>query len=138
MSSFSATRSGPVLGMVAVIVVAGLVWLHLRQPQSGPPDCSSLPFQECAAEVGLDWRMTYLTNESGEKFKINLYDHGSGLAVGDFDGDGFDDIYFCNQLGPNALYRNKGDGTFEDVTTKAGVGLGDRVCVSAVFVDYLN
>src|SRR5262249_34095015 len=51
---------------------------------------------------------------------------------------GFDDIYFCNQLGPNALYRNKGDGTFEDVTEKAGVGLGDRVCVAATWVDYDN
>src|SRR5262249_8045041 len=61
-----------------------------------------------------------------------------GVAVGDVDGDGFDDIYFLNQLGRNALYRNKGDGTFEDVTDKAGVGLGDRVCVAATFVDYGN
>src|SRR5262249_20653883 len=51
---------------------------------------------------------------------------------------GFDDIYFCNQLGPNVLYRNKGDGTFEDVTERAGVGLGDRVCVAATFADYDN
>src|SRR5262249_10272398 len=71
-------------------------------------------------------------------FKINLYDHGAGVAVGDFDGDGHDDIYFCNQLGPNALYRNKGDGTFADVTEKAGVALGDRVCVAATFVAYGN
>ena len=60
--------------------------------------------------------MSFLPGEQGEKFKINLYDHGCGVAVGDFDGDGHDDIYFVNQLGPNALYRNKGDGTFEDVT----------------------
>ena len=73
--------------------------------------------------------MNFLPAEQGEKFKINLYDHGCGVAVGDFDGDGHDDVYFVNQLGPNALYRNKGDGTFEDVTDKAGVGLGDRVCV---------
>jgi hypothetical protein len=60
------------------------------------------------------------------------------VAVGDFDGDGHDDLYFCNQLGKNALYRNRGDGTFEDVTTKAGVALGDRVCVAATFADYDN
>src|SRR5262249_21274339 len=47
-------------------------------------------------------------------------------------------IYFVNQLGPNKLYRNKGDGTFEDVTDKAGVGLGDRVCVAATWADYDN
>ena len=73
-------------------------------------------FQEAAQESGIDFRMNFLPSEQGETFKINLYDHGCGLAVGDFDGDGHDDIYFVNQLGPNALYRNKGDGTFEDVT----------------------
>jgi hypothetical protein len=82
--------------------------------------------------------MHFLPNEQGETFKINLYDHGCGLAVADFDGDGHDDIYFCNQLGPNALYRNKGDGTFEDVAAAAGVALGDRVCVGATFADYDN
>ena len=60
------------------------------------------------------------------------------MAVGDYDGDGHDDIYFCNQLGKNALYHNKGDGTFEEVAEKLGVALGDRVCVAAVFVDYDN
>src|SRR5207249_376324 len=56
----------------------------------------------------------------------------------DFDGDGHDDIYFCNQLGPNALYRNQGDGTFADVAAAAGVALGDRVCVGATFFDFDN
>ena len=65
--------------------------------------------------------MNFLPNEQGEKFKINLYDHGCGVAVGDYDGDGHEDVYFVNQLGPNALYRNKGDGTFEDVSEKAGI-----------------
>src|SRR5262249_48539450 len=61
-----------------------------------------------------------------------------GVAIGDYNGDGYDDIYFVNQLGPNALYRNNGDGTFTDVTEEAGVGLGDPVCVGATFADYNN
>jgi hypothetical protein len=60
------------------------------------------------------------------------------VAVGDYDDDGFDDVYFCNQLGENALYHNNGDGTFTDLTQKAGVALGDRVCVAAAFADTRN
>jgi hypothetical protein len=105
----------------------------------GPPlDPASLLFGERATEAGLTWKMRSLPGEQGETFKVNLYDHGCGLAVADFDGDGHDDIYFCNQLGPNALFRNRGDGTFVDVAAEAGVALGDRVCVGATFFDYDN
>ncbi len=95
-------------------------------------------FEDRAVESGITFRMNFLPNEQGEKFKVNLYDHGCGVVVGDFDGDGYDDIYFVNQLGPNALYKNNGDGTFVDVTAKAGVGVGDRICVAATFADYDN
>ena len=117
---------------------------HRPLPDGRGSESNAIPakpssgFRDIAREAGLNFRMNFLPNEQGEKFKINLYDHGCGVAVGDFDGDGHDDIYFVNQLGPNALYRNKGDGTFEDVTEKAGVGLGDRVCVAATFADYDN
>jgi hypothetical protein len=107
-------------------------------PADEPPEGARAGFQEQALEAGLDFHMDFLPAEQGANFKINLYDHGCGVAVGDFDGDGHDDVYFLNQLGANALYRNRGDGTFEDVTQRAGVVLGDRVCVGATFADYDN
>src|SRR6266702_9003792 len=130
-----------VLGLVLVaLVVAGggayVAWQATRG--SGPTDPHTPGFREDLAASGIKFRMSFLPSEQGEKFKINLYDHGSGVAVGDFDNDGHDDIYFVNQLGANALYRNRGDGTFEDVTDKAGVGLGDRICVAAAWGDYDN
>ncbi len=123
------------IALVAAIVI-GLVLFFWKGEE--PPAKPSGPFRDVADEVGITWQMAFLNGEQGDKYKINLYDHGSGLAIGDFDGDGRDDIYFVNQLGQNALYRNKGDGAFEDVAAKAGVAVGDRICVSATFVDYDN
>jgi hypothetical protein len=59
-----------------------------------------------------------------------------GVAVGDYDGDGFSDLYVTN-YGPNTLYRNTGRGTFEDVTARAGVAAGGW-SASAGFLDYDN
>ena len=60
----------------------------------------------------------------------------TGVAVGDFDNDGYLDLY-VTALGPNTLYRNNHDGTFTDVTAKAGVaGAAERWSTSAGFFDY--
>jgi len=62
----------------------------------------------------------------------------NGVAAGDYDGDGFDDLYICQPAGlPNRLYRNRGDGTFEDVTETAGVGVLDATAC-ALFADFQN
>jgi enediyne biosynthesis protein E4 len=62
--------------------------------------------------------------------------YGMGVAVGDYDNDGYPDIYVTN-YGRNTLYHNNGDGTFTDVTAKAGVAAGGW-SVSAGFFDYDN
>ena len=62
--------------------------------------------------------------------------YGMGVAVGDYDNDGYPDLYITN-YGKNTLYHNNGDGTFSDVTEKAGVAAGGW-SVSAGFFDYDN
>jgi hypothetical protein len=61
---------------------------------------------------------------------------GMGVAVGDYDNDGWDDLY-VTCFGPDRLYRNQGDGTFADVTQKAGVS-DPRWSTGAAFADYDN
>ncbi|HOB97375.1 MAG TPA: FG-GAP-like repeat-containing protein [Verrucomicrobiota bacterium] len=61
--------------------------------------------------------------------------NGSGVAAGDFDADGWCDLFFAGINGTNALYRNLGDWRFEDVTSKAGVGKTGPHATGAAFGD---
>jgi len=82
---------------------------------------------------GCDYWRTVLDGACG----IDVYGN-NGVAAGDFDNDGFDDLYVCQPAGlPNRLYRNRGDGTFEDVTESAGVGVLDNTAC-ALFADFQN
>ena len=60
---------------------------------------------------------------------------GSGIALGDFDGDGLVDVYLPRLDGPNVLYRNLGGWSFEDVTGTAGVAAPGRYSTGAAFAD---
>ena len=73
---------------------------------------------------------TDVTEESG----IRAMGYGIGVATGDFDNDGWIDLYLP-QHGANELWRNRGDGSFENVTRKAGVGT-DRWSSSASWTDF--
>jgi Flp pilus assembly protein TadD/peroxiredoxin len=82
---------------------------------------------------GVDYWRTVLDGACG----IDVYGN-NGLAIGDLDNDGVEDLYVCQPAGlPNRLYRNRGDGTFEDVTEKSGVGVLDGTAC-ALFADFEN
>ncbi len=82
---------------------------------------------------GVDYWRTVLDGACG----IDIYGH-NGVAVGDIDGDGFDDLYVCQPAGlPNRLYRNRGNGTFDDITEASGVGILENTAC-ALFIDIDN
>lgn len=89
------------------------------------------------AESGIDFRHR-IVDDAGRAYKQVHYDHGNGLVAADIDGDQRIDLYFLTQLGGNELWRNLGDGRFEEITGRAGVGLADRVSVTASFADADN
>jgi hypothetical protein len=91
------------------------------------------------------WNRLYRQNKDGSFTDVteqaglaNAGDdnYGMGVAVGDYDNDGFPDLYVTS-YGKNILYHNNGDGTFTDMTAKAGVAAGGW-SVSAGFFDYDN
>ena len=80
--------------------------------------------------------VTFVNSLSEEAFLQNRhYVNGSGVALGDVDGDGLTDIYFAQLEGPNILYRNLGGWRFEDATESAGVAAAGRYSTGAVFAD---
>src|SRR5271167_1515651 len=91
------------------------------------------------------WNRLYRQNKDGSFTDVTQQaglanagdgNYGMGVAVGDYDNDGFPDL-FVTSYGKNVLYHNNGDGTFTDVTAKAGVA-GGGWSVSAGFFDYDN
>ncbi len=104
-------------------------------PDGKMPDKSDPRFWNHLYHQNPDGTFTDVTQKAGlTGMPQNHYD--MGIAVGDYDNDGFEDLYVTG-FGGNTLYHNNGDGTFRDVTKAAGVG-GGGWSASAGFFDYDN
>ena len=94
-------------------------WLDIYLVNSGASDffTPKTPLKNALYRNNRDGTFTDVTDKAGVAAGGN---YGMGVAAGDFDADGFADIYVTS-YGRNILYRNNGNGTFNDVTDKAGV-----------------
>jgi hypothetical protein len=106
--------------------------LTMKLARSVPDDAPRMRFKDVAREAGIDF-----VHFSGYRSSQLPEDMGSGAAWGDYDNDGWQDLYVANIVGPltlsreevaaspahNALFHNQGDGTFEEVSSAAGVDL---------------
>jgi hypothetical protein len=107
-------------------------------PLSDPTSPGTIP-QKTGPEY---WNRLYHQNKDGtfedvtQKAGLQGVGYGLGVAVGDYDNDGNEDLY-VTAYGGNRLYHNNGDGTFTDVTEKAGVA-GGGWSTSAAWVDLDN
>jgi hypothetical protein len=109
-------------------------WMDIFLVNSGASDFYSptTPLKNALYHNNHDGSFTDVTDKAG----LAGGRFGMGVAVADYDGDGWQDLYVTN-YGPNVLYHNNGNGTFTDVTEKAGVVThGWSTC--AVWFDYDN
>ena len=106
-----------------------------------PSSSTAVEFVDVAKFAGVN----FVHFKGNKGTSINLEEFGPGLCVSDYDGDGYQDIYFVNGrdrydrgiVAANALYRNNGDGTFTDMTAHAGVP-GTGYGMGCVWGDYDN
>ncbi len=109
-----------------------------------PTDHPNVIFTDVTRQAGIDF-----VHSAGVRTHQLPEDMGSGAAWGDYDNDGYPDLYLVNQpgpwgqpLGPNSptsrLYHNNGDGTFTDVTDRAGVANRGGFGMGAAWGDYDN
>jgi hypothetical protein len=115
--------------------------LRLREAQvksvDGVAVFHDFQFTDRLIQSGISFKHR-IVDDAGKAYKAAHYDHGNGLAIADVDGDGLSDIYFVNQVGGNQLWKNAGDGKFQDITASAGVAVPDKISVSASFADINN
>jgi len=109
-------------------------WMDIYLVNSGPCDfyTPAKPLSNALYRNNRDGTFTDVTKTAG----VHGNAYGMGVAVGDYNGDGFPDLY-VTQYPRSILYRNNGDGTFTDVTEKAGVA-APGWSTSAVWFDYDN
>ncbi|GAB3269930.1 VCBS repeat-containing protein [Larkinella harenae] len=91
-----------------------------------------------AGETGITF-----SNQMPEKDTLSILDidyfyNGGGAAIGDFNNDGLQDVFFSGNLVENKLYLNQGDFKFTDVSSQAGVGGGGKWCSGVALVDINN
>jgi enediyne biosynthesis protein E4 len=110
-------------------------WMDIYLVNSGPSDFFNpkTPIRNALYRNNHDGTFTDVTEKAGVGCgKMGCF--GMGAAAGDFDGDGWQDLYVTN-YGRNVLYHNNGNGTFADVTDKAGVA-APNWSTCAVWFDY--
>jgi len=112
----------------------GLLDLYLVNSAGTPAYKPAHPLRSALYRNNGDGSFTDVTLKAGVGAE-GLF--GMGIAVGDYDNDGFPDLFVCG-YGRCILYRNNGDGTFTDVTARAGVANSGRWASSAAWFDYDN
>jgi len=115
---------------------------YQQSPKPHSPEPTRVQFTNIAAEAGITFR--HENGASPQKYMFETF--GSGVGVIDFDNDGWPDVFFANgadlahgKPSPgNVLYRNLGNGKFEDVTAKAGVAGNGMFATGVTVGDYDN
>ena len=121
-------------GRADILVLNGAALGETKSGDAGSSCSARLFHNELTGGESRSLAVTF--KDVTEKSGLCPSGYGMGVAIGDYDNDGFLDVFITQFGGPNRLFRNQGDGTFKEVTALAGVGGNGRWGASATFFDY--
>lgn len=135
-----------IIGCILFLVMAQLTGLYRTTLLQGIfSDSSQIRLVDVTAEAGIESFRRPTINQANPGY---LEVMGGGVAVGDIDGDGWEDFFLANmapfdftseeQTSSSALFRNRGNGTFENITENAGLDFISGYPIGALFFDYNN
>lgn len=99
---------------------------------------TSTPLFQLMESTGIDFANTIHNTPEFNIFSYRNFYNGGGVAIGDINNDGWSDVFFTANMGPNKLYLNRGGWKFEDITEKAGLVKTGKWGTGVVMVDINN
>ncbi|SKB57884.1 VCBS repeat-containing protein [Dyadobacter psychrophilus] len=128
-------------GIIVLAISLGFLGCNKSKDSDNPKDGKTqtplftlLP----AEKTKIDFANTLTEGLNTNVLMYEYFYNGGGVAAGDLNGDGLDDIYFTGNMVPNKLYLNKGQMAFEDITATAGVGGRERPWKTGVTLADVN
>lgn len=129
-------RESAAIAIIVVLVVFsdGMGGCNRNGDNNGS-NVQSLVFKDTTADAGFNYKHGYLG--AVDILSSQIRENVGGAAAGDYDGDGWVDLYVVRgDIGPNLLFHNRGDGTFEEVGEAARVAVTGAIGSGPIFADY--
>ena len=123
------------LYFVLILAVAAMLFFNGCKEEK-PIEVKSLFEEMFAEQTGISFQNTVVQNGGSNVLNYPYYFNGGGVAIGDINNDGLDDVYFTGNQVPNKLYLNKGNLQFEDITDRAGVAANQGWRTGVTMVDF--
>jgi len=116
-----------------IALLTTLFFISCVEKKTSTVDTKLFELKSSATEIDFENTLTY--DETFNPYVYRNFYNGGGVAIGDINNDGLEDIYFTGNLVSNKLYLNKGNWLFEDITEKAGVACHDVWSTGTLFTD---